>query len=263
MQRKLFSGSTASPGSSLPPSTTHGSNFYEPVLSATGRAVSPSAQGHLLPSSAVMSAGLRPRPRPAGAPSGQAPSWLPPGASLSKGSAAHRAHRAASVPYQRNQRRSTAPPNDRSPTPSASHAQSLNRWPTPPPPGSNSTGSSTGWVDNLTAVDHITLALPQQGSSALHPQERLSTLMHWAHGSYGEAISQSQTPVMSDVEHTLRGTAEKAHPRPALAVITNTPQGVNPSAQTGCQRNRPSGDGCAAQPSQTRLATHLPLPCDS
>ncbi|GFR45364.1 hypothetical protein Agub_g6739 [Astrephomene gubernaculifera] len=106
-------------------------------LPSNSRAVSPLAQ-QPAPSSPHVPAGQRARPRPSPTSTAQAPSWLPPGASLSRAAAAHRAHRAASIPYQRQ-----SPPKSLRPFPSPTHqhrhlqgtptSPSAVRLPTPPP----------------------------------------------------------------------------------------------------------------------------------
>ncbi|GLI70640.1 hypothetical protein VaNZ11_015572, partial [Volvox africanus] len=185
-----------------------------------GRATSPSAQELVQSSGAQhMFAGLRPRPRPAPPNSGQAPSWLPPGASLSRASAAHRAHRAASAPYQR-QRRSAEPRNDKSPSERTLHSrpkQSPHRWQMPQ---SVSTGTTnTAWGVSSHPAQQMLESPPSQplraGPRSLWPQ---STCSHPQHVAVLSSIP--------DVQQRASGSSDTPDQRPALATITNTTSNV-------------------------------------
>ncbi len=137
-----------------PPPTRH--NLLNSILMSVNRdttgGISAGAPLLLSPHLSMVAtscAGLRPRPKPVA--QSQAPAWLPPGATLSRASAAHRAHRASSAPYQRPGSHTGKPST--SPTVSpielllqshyhAAHARSnspppahphTTRWPSPPP----------------------------------------------------------------------------------------------------------------------------------
>ncbi|KAG2434480.1 hypothetical protein HYH02_012309 [Chlamydomonas schloesseri] len=124
----------------------------QPGLFATTqqpRSVSPLAQQYAASLHYKLLAGLRPRPRPA-PPAQQAPSWLPPGASLSKAAAAHRAHRASSAPYQRKSAQqpssSVSPGRSVSPGTSSGHKPGGGpRSSSVSPPGGHLTTVQTPW----------------------------------------------------------------------------------------------------------------------
>lgn len=189
----------------------------------SGRLWSPSMPGMSASGPQHAPAGLRPRPRANPLSSGQAPSWLPPGACLSKASAAHRAHRAASVPYQR-QYRSTAQRNDRSPSDSTFHTRPVQlsiRWRSPPPAVSNSP-TSAAWGFHSKDDDSVSTA---QGASN-SPQ--LQTHAPGISTSWRQASSaRPQQALVSDrgkqvAQYGSRGASGFTALRPALAVVTNT-----------------------------------------
>lgn len=137
-----------------PPSIRH--NFLNSIMMSVNRdstggisAGPPLLLSPHLSMVATSCAGLRPRPKPVA--QSQAPAWLPPGATLSRASAAHRAHRASSAPYQRpgqhTDKASTSPTvspielllqshyraaHARSTSPPPAHPHTT-RWPSPPP----------------------------------------------------------------------------------------------------------------------------------
>ncbi|GIL82623.1 hypothetical protein Vretimale_11986 [Volvox reticuliferus] len=214
-----------------------------------GRATSPSAQDLVQSSGAQpVFAGLRPRPRPAPPNSGQAPSWLPPGASLSKAAAAHRAHRAASVPYQR-QRRLAEPRNDKSPSERTLHSRptlSPHRLPMPP---SISTGTTDiAWGVNSHPSGPTAAAQQVPGSP---PSQPLSAGFRspWPHSTSSHPQQLTVLSPILDVQQRANGPSNMPDQRPALATITNTSSNASALAAS----KGPQSSGQAAPDPSKRL----------
>eukprot|EP00198_Chlamydomonas_reinhardtii_P005459 XP_001694795.1 predicted protein [Chlamydomonas reinhardtii] len=211
------------------------------------RSVSPLAQQYAASVHYKLLAGLRPRPRPAPPPQ-QAPSWLPPGASLSKAAAAHRAHRASSAPYQRKppqqQSSSVSPGRSVSPGTSSGHKPGAGpRSSSLSPPGGHPATLQTPWG---LYHSHVLAAASSAATPGLWNPARSSILPAPAAASRSAAAvgGPSRPPFASLTPYATTGALQT--PAPQLAGVPACGGGPTASAEgagTG------SGSGAATPPS--------------
>lgn len=199
------------------------------------RSVSPLAQQYAASVHYKLLAGLRPRPRPAPPPQ-QAPSWLPPGASLSKAAAAHRAHRASSAPYQRKppqqQSSSVSPGRSVSPGTSSGHKPGAGpRSSSLSPPGGHPATLQTPWglyhSHVLAAASSAaTPGLWNPARSSILPAPAAASRSAAAVGGPSRPPFASLTPYATTGRHRCRRTCTNCKPSgPPSATLPGRPRG--------------------------------------